>query len=109
MKFLIDAQLSSSLAQWLRSAGYEAVHVEDVGLRSVEDRFIRDYVAQHGLVLITKDKDFVPVNEMASPGIQIVWIRTGNVPNRVLLARFAKEWPALRSHLDSGARIVEVR
>jgi predicted nuclease of predicted toxin-antitoxin system len=35
-------------------------------------------------VLITKDKDFVPA-ESPRPQFQVVWIRTGNVPNRVLI------------------------
>jgi len=31
VKFLVDAQLPPMLADWLRKAGHEALHVQDVG------------------------------------------------------------------------------
>jgi predicted nuclease of predicted toxin-antitoxin system len=37
VKFLVDAQLPSALAGWLREVGHEAAHVEDVGLREADD------------------------------------------------------------------------
>ena len=40
MKFLVDAQLPPALARWLREQGYDAQHVEDLGLRDAEDRVI---------------------------------------------------------------------
>lgn len=60
MKFLVDAQLPPSLAQWLRTNGSETLHVEDAGLRNAADQTIRDYALEQGYILVTKDKDFVP-------------------------------------------------
>jgi predicted nuclease of predicted toxin-antitoxin system len=40
VKFLVDAQLPPALARWLREAGHEAEHVEDVGLREGSDSAI---------------------------------------------------------------------
>ena len=37
MKFLVDAQLPPALAYWLREAGHEAAHLEDVGLLHAPD------------------------------------------------------------------------
>jgi predicted nuclease of predicted toxin-antitoxin system len=59
-------------------------------------------------VPITKDKDFAPA-ESFRPQFQVVWIRTGNVPNRVLIERLAAGWPRILVHLEDGAPIVELR
>ena len=109
MKFLVDAQLPPSLAQWLRGTGADAAHVEQSDLRDASDNIIRDYAVQNGYVLVTKDRDFVPVNRSRQSGLQVVWIRTGNVSNRVLLDRLAAGWPRILAHLEAGATIVELR
>lgn len=109
MKFLVDAQLPPLLALRLRELGYSVAHVEDVALRNADDGSIRTYAEQEGCVLITKDRDFVPVGSARTERIQIVWVRTGNVSNRVLLARFSANWTAILEHLKGGSQIVELR
>jgi predicted nuclease of predicted toxin-antitoxin system len=108
VKFLVDAQLPPSLAEWLRATGGEAIHVEEAGLRDAVDSAIREYAVSQGYVLITKDKDFVPA-ESPRPQFQVVWIRTGNVPNRVLIGRLEAGWPRILAHLEDGAPVVELR
>ncbi|HEY5047159.1 MAG TPA: DUF5615 family PIN-like protein [Rhizomicrobium sp.] len=109
MKFLIDAQLPPSLVQWLRSVGCEAEHVEEMALRNAEDRAIRDHAVSNGFVLLTKDRDFVPAAESTATDLQVVWIRTGNISNRVLFQRLAADWTRVLAHLETGVRIVELR
>ena len=41
MKFLVDAQLPPSLAQWLCAAGADALHVEHVGLPTKSNRKVQ--------------------------------------------------------------------
>lgn len=109
MKFLIDAQLPPSLVHLLKSLGCEAEHVEDVSLRSAGDEMIRGYAASNGSVLVTKDRDFIPASGPDSAKLQIVWVRTGNVSNRKLFERLTTRWPRVLEHLESGAKIVELR
>ena len=40
MHFLIDNQLPSVLAQWLRDRGHVAEHVREIGLNRAKDRII---------------------------------------------------------------------
>ena len=40
---------------------------------------------------------------------QVVWIRTGNVSNRVLIGRLEAGWRSVLTHLEDGASIVELR
>ncbi len=95
--------------QWLRAAGTDAAHVEQAGLRDATDQTIRDYAAAQGLILVTKDRDFVPSGGSHLSALQIIWIRTGNVSNRVLLDRLAAGWKRIHEHLEADARVIELR
>ncbi len=109
MKFVIDAQLLPALAQRLRAAGHVETHVEDLALRNADDEAIREYAIRNGCVLVTKDRDFVPVGSFASESLQVLWIRTGNVSNRILYSRLEAGWARVIEHLEASARIVELR
>jgi predicted nuclease of predicted toxin-antitoxin system len=80
-----------------------------VGFRNATDQTIRAYAVEQGHVLVTKDKDFIPTGGSLTAGLQVVWIRTGNVSNRVLIDRLAAGWLRILAHLESGARVVELR
>lgn len=58
MRFLVDANLSPKVAASLSSAGFESVHVGDVGLLTAADQVILDYAAANGLVIVSADTDF---------------------------------------------------
>lgn len=109
MKFLVDAQLPPSLAAWLRSGGHEAEHVDSIGLRGSDDEAIRACALRNGWILVTKDRDFVPAVNSVSNEPPIVWVRTGNISNRILFQRMTAGWPQILAHLEAGARLVELR
>lgn len=108
MNFLIDAQLPPALCELLRKLECNAQHVEDVGLRDASDAEIRDYALARGIILVTKDRDFVPA-AVTPTKLQVVWVRTGNISNRILFERLEAGWPDVVTHLSSGAMIVEIR
>lgn len=58
MKFLIDAALSPLLAEQLRRAGHDAVHVRDFDLTAAEDPVMFARSADEGRVLVSVDTDF---------------------------------------------------
>lgn len=106
MKFLVDAQLPPKLAEWLRKAGHDAKHVQDVDLRAADDAAVRAYANRNGMVVITKDRDFVPTDQAA---LQVIWVRTGNIGTRAMIDRFEAALPQLLAHLAEGAQLVELR
>jgi len=109
VRFIVDAQLPPALTVWLRKAGHDADHVQDLGLQTASDSDIRSYAAQNGSVVFTKDRDFIPTTESSPRQVQVVWVRTGNVSTRSLLDRLEAAWPQLIDHLSKGERLVELR
>ncbi len=58
MRFLVDANLSPHVAEFLNAAGHDAVAVRDVGLRDAPDDEILDHAHAEDRVVISHDTDF---------------------------------------------------
>jgi len=58
MKFLIDNALSPVIAQGLKEAGFESIHVRDIGLRSAPDTEIFEHAVKNNQIIISADTDF---------------------------------------------------
>jgi len=65
---LVDAQLPPALARWLREAGHEAEHVEDLGLREANDAAIWARALQSGAMIVAKDEDFAMRSVLTAAG-----------------------------------------
>lgn len=107
MRLLVDAQLPQALCIWFNEHGHEAEHVRDMLGGETPDREIASYAELHGLVLVTKDDDFI----LRHPPDQsrLVWLRCGNLSNRALRAWLEPRWPLIMARLKQGDTVVEVR
>ena len=108
MKFLVDAQLPPALAGWLKEAGHEAGHVEDVGLREAEDGAIRAHALKTGAIIVTKDEDFAARSMQTESAPTIVWLRVGNTTNRVLRLWFEARLAGIVQLDGQRHRLIEV-
>jgi len=109
VKVLIDAQLPPSLARLLTTAGHQATHVREVGLRAATDPVIWSYARREGAVIFTKDEDFALRRLHAPTGPTIVWLRIGNCSTEVLRQRLMPLLPQIERMVATGDSVVEVR
>ena len=58
MRFLLDNNLSPKLAEPLRTAGHDVIHVRDIGLQRATDEAVIDAARTEGRVLVSADTDF---------------------------------------------------
>lgn len=109
MKFWVDAQLPPALAAWLAGQyGIEAFSLRDIGLRDASDAEIFLAARQAGLVIISKDSDFVDLVSRHGMPPQLLWVTCGNVTNRQLQSVFGKTFVEALSTLSAGQPIVEI-
>ena len=58
MKFLIDNNLSPLLADALKAAGHDAVHLRDLGMQAAADHVVLEHARADERILVSADTDF---------------------------------------------------
>ncbi|RLI08496.1 hypothetical protein DRO24_01165 [Candidatus Bathyarchaeota archaeon] len=86
LRFLVDENLPLSLVEFLRSRGFKAVRVSEVGLKGAEDSTIAEYALNNDYIIVTLDKDFGYIyHSIYRNRLTIILIRTDNpLPNNVI-------------------------
>jgi predicted nuclease of predicted toxin-antitoxin system len=101
----IDAQMSPVIAAWITANfSVTCLAVRDVGLRDAEDREIFLAARKQSAIVMTKDSDFVTLqNELGTPP-KIIWITCGNTSNarlkEILTATLSKALELLNADED---------
>jgi predicted nuclease of predicted toxin-antitoxin system len=105
MKLLVDANLSPRVVAGLQGAGFEAVHVGDLGLLTATDEEIFDRAVTDGLVVVTADSDFgmlLALRRTTSPSV--VHLRhVAEFPPDDHIKLLAANLPAIAEDLERGA------
>lgn len=107
MLFLVDAQLPPSLAEALRQAGCQAVHLVELGLLAASDQQIWDEAISRSAVLVTKDRDFPLRRAASNNGPAILWVRVGNIGNRKLIELTLRALPAIIEAIERDEAVIE--
>ena len=112
MRFLVDANLSPRVAAGLTSAGFESIHVADVGLLTAADQEILDYAAENELVIVSADTDFGDLLALSRGAVRpsAVLLRSADrlTPDQQA-ALIAANLPAAADELKAGALMTIAR
>lgn len=108
MNFLVDNPLSPVVAESLRQAGHDAVHVRDYGMQAAEDIEIFQRAATEHRIVVSADTDFgtlLALREEKEPSVVLLRGAVPREPRRqaqFLLANLA----SVEDALQEGALVV---
>src|SRR2546423_9505202 len=82
--FLLDGNMPKRATIALRRAGYSAVRVVEVGLRAQKDPVVFAYARARGLIIVTRDADFL-ASQYQPPHGGIILLALPAIPGRAVV------------------------
>ena len=106
---LFDENLSPALPGQLARLFPGSVHVRDLGLVGADDLVLWRSAAERGLVLTTKDDDFVELSILRGAPPKVLRITLGNCRSAAISALLAAERGRIERFVNDGqASILEL-
>lgn len=108
MRFLVDNALSPQVADGLKQAGPDALHVRAYGLARADDSVIFDRAAREDRVVVSADTDFGTLLTMRGQKTPSVVLFRGPLPRQPLaqVALLLANLPAIADAIAAGAIVV---
>lgn len=103
MNFIVDAQLPKSLARFLREKGHDAIHTLELPDKNkTDDRDINQLSLSEKRVVISKDSDFYDRYFLKLEPYKLLYLTTGNIPNKDLIKIFEKNLTRIIVELETN-------
>ena len=109
MTLWLDAHLSPRIGRWLSdSFAVTATPVRELKLRDSEDDQIFFAAREAGVVVMTKDSDFIDLLERHGAPPKIIWLTCCNTSEEALKEILLASFPEAKRLLESGEDLVEI-
>jgi predicted nuclease of predicted toxin-antitoxin system len=106
MKFLADMGISLRTVMWLRSCGYDVVHLRDEGLQRLPDNEILIKARAEGRILLTVDLDFAQILAVSGENLpSVILFRLGNENYNAINERLTQILCESQEDIELGAII----
>jgi predicted nuclease of predicted toxin-antitoxin system len=108
MKFLIDNALSPQVALGLQEAGYDAIHVRDIGLATAKDESIFAFAGKENRIIVSADTDFGALLALwQKPNPSLILFRRGTERDpQKQLALLLLNLSSIKEPLETGSIVV---
>ncbi len=105
----VDAQLSPRIARWItENFPVVALAVRDLGLRDAADLQIFTAARAADAIVLTKDIDFIRLQEQRGSPPKVLWLICGNTSNGALQQILTLHLAAALSLLAGGEEVVRI-
>ena len=106
IRLLLDQGLPRSTVKLLADAGWDVLHVGDIGMARASDSDILDHARREQRVCVTLDADFhsqLAVSGAAGPST--IRIRREGLKGPALATLLQRVWPLIADAVDQGAMV----
>jgi predicted nuclease of predicted toxin-antitoxin system len=109
MTIWVDAHLSPRIARWI-AANFPlaAIPLREIGLRDAEDDDVFAAARDAGVIVLTKDSDFVRLLDQHGSPPKVLWLTCGNTSDSALQEILGRHLSTALGLLDGGEDLVEI-
>ncbi len=101
--------MSPRIARWISAHfAITATPLRELGLREADDEEIFAAARVAGVIVMTKDVDFVRLLEQLGSPPKILWLTCGNTSDAALQEILTKQLSTALSLLEGGEDLVEI-
>lgn len=107
MRFLGDACIDIRVIKWLRSQGYDAIHLREEGLQRLPDEEIFKKAISENRVILTFDMNFGEIIALSKgEKASVILFRFHNTRTSQVIVRLSAVLADSKDALDKGAVVI---